>query len=88
MARYAKAFPKISTFTVDEIFGGWTQAQKEHFDDGGVYDRRRARALATDAERYLTLAIADGQAQPFLRKLPALAREEQARIASWRAAHP
>jgi tetratricopeptide (TPR) repeat protein/predicted Ser/Thr protein kinase len=56
--------------------------------EGGVYDRRRARALAADAERYLALAIADGEAQPFLRKLPALAREEQARIVSWRTAHP
>ena len=29
-----KTFPKVNTFTVDEVFGGWTKAQKEHFDDG------------------------------------------------------
>jgi sulfate transport system substrate-binding protein len=39
LARYAKAFPKLSTFTVDEVFGGWTKAQKEHFNDGGIYDQ-------------------------------------------------
>lgn len=39
LAKYAKDFPKVETFTVDEIFGGWKQAQKEHFNDGGQYDR-------------------------------------------------
>ncbi len=39
LARYAKAFPKVSTFTVDEVFGGWTKAQKDHFNDGGLYDQ-------------------------------------------------
>ena len=39
LARYAKSFPKVSTFTVDEVFGGWTQAQKEHFNDGALYDQ-------------------------------------------------
>jgi len=39
LAKYASAFPKINLFTVDEVFGGWTRAQKEHFDDGGVYDQ-------------------------------------------------
>ena len=39
LAKHAKEFPKISTFTIDEVFGGWTQAQKVHFDDGGVYDQ-------------------------------------------------
>ena len=24
---------------IDEIFGGWSKAQKEHFDDGGIYDQ-------------------------------------------------
>jgi len=38
-ARYAKAFPKITLFTIDEVFGGWTQAQKTHFADGGVFDQ-------------------------------------------------
>lgn len=39
LAKYAKEFPKINLFTVDEVFGGWTRAQKEHFDDGGTYDQ-------------------------------------------------
>jgi len=29
----------VSTFTIDEIFGGWSRAQKEHFDDGATYDQ-------------------------------------------------
>lgn len=32
-------FPKLDLFTVDEVFGGWSKAQKAHFDDGGVFDR-------------------------------------------------
>ena len=39
LARHAKQFPKVSTFTVDEVFGGWTKAQTEHFNDGGHYDQ-------------------------------------------------
>ncbi len=39
LARYAKDFPKINTFTVDEVFGGWKKAQKDHFDDGALYDQ-------------------------------------------------
>jgi sulfate transport system substrate-binding protein len=39
LAKYAKDFPKVATFTIDEVFGGWTQAQKEHFDDGAIYDQ-------------------------------------------------
>ena len=44
LGKYAKAFPKVSTFTVDEVFGGWTKAQKEHFNDGGLYDQVIASA--------------------------------------------
>jgi sulfate/thiosulfate transport system substrate-binding protein len=32
-------FPQIQLFTVDEVFAGWKQAQKTHFDDGGVFDQ-------------------------------------------------
>lgn len=39
LAKYAKAFPKVETFTVDELFGGWTKAQQVHFNDGGTYDQ-------------------------------------------------
>ena len=38
-AKYAKDFPAITTFTVDEIFGGWKKAQAEHFNDGALYDQ-------------------------------------------------
>lgn len=38
-AKYADRFPKIEMFTIDELFGGWKQAQKTHFDDGGTFDR-------------------------------------------------
>lgn len=31
-------FPKVSLFTIDDVFGGWAKAQPEHFDDGGVFD--------------------------------------------------
>jgi sulfate/thiosulfate transport system substrate-binding protein len=33
------AFPEIEMFTVDEVFGGWTEAQKLHFADQGVFDQ-------------------------------------------------
>ncbi|HET7792943.1 MAG TPA: sulfate ABC transporter substrate-binding protein [Rhizobacter sp.] len=39
LAKYVKDFPKVNTFTIDEVFGGWTKAQKEHFDDGAIYDQ-------------------------------------------------
>jgi sulfate/thiosulfate transport system substrate-binding protein len=38
-ARHASRFPKLDLFTVDEVFGGWTQAQKVHFADGGSFDQ-------------------------------------------------
>ncbi|MDE2592864.1 MAG: sulfate ABC transporter substrate-binding protein [Burkholderiales bacterium] len=38
-AKYAKQFPKIDLFNIDDTFGGWTQAQKTHFADGGVFDQ-------------------------------------------------
>jgi sulfate transport system substrate-binding protein len=38
-AAYAKQFPPIKLFTIADTFGGWTQAQKTHFADGGVFDQ-------------------------------------------------
>ena len=38
-ARHTKTFPKVSLFTIDELFGGWSKAQKTHFADGGVFDQ-------------------------------------------------
>jgi sulfate transport system substrate-binding protein len=31
-------FPKLKLYTVDDTFGGWANAQKVHFADGGVFD--------------------------------------------------
>ena len=31
--------PKLKLFTINEVFGGWTAAQKNHFADGGVFDQ-------------------------------------------------
>jgi len=39
LAAHARAFPKVDTFTVDQVFGSWKAAQKTHFDDGGTYDQ-------------------------------------------------
>ncbi len=33
------ALPKIQLVTIDQVFGGWTKAQTEHFADGGVFDQ-------------------------------------------------
>lgn len=38
-AKYAETFPKLNLFTIDQQFGGWARAQKEHFGDGGVFDQ-------------------------------------------------
>jgi sulfate transport system substrate-binding protein len=43
-ARWAREFPKVTTFGVDEVFGGWKKAQAEHFADGGTYDQVIAAA--------------------------------------------
>ena len=32
-------FPELTLFTVDDAFGGWQNAQKTHFLDGGVFDQ-------------------------------------------------
>jgi sulfate transport system substrate-binding protein len=37
--KYADSFAKTDLFTIDDVFGGWTKAQKEHFGEGGVFDQ-------------------------------------------------
>lgn len=37
-AKYIEQFPKIELVTIQD-FGGWAQAQKHHFADGGVFDQ-------------------------------------------------
>jgi len=38
-AEYAAAFPKLTLYTVDDLFGGWRKAQQTFFADGGVFDQ-------------------------------------------------
>lgn len=38
-AQHTKQFVTIKFFTVDELFGGWQNAQKTHFVDGGIFDK-------------------------------------------------
>jgi sulfate transport system substrate-binding protein len=37
--RYAAEFPRVEMVTIDAEFGGWAKAQREHFADGGTFDR-------------------------------------------------
>jgi sulfate/thiosulfate-binding protein len=38
-AKYARQFPKLNLFTIDEAFGGWARADQEHFAEGGSFDQ-------------------------------------------------
>ena len=38
-AKYAKQFPKLTLVTIDGAFGGWPNATKTHFADGGTFDQ-------------------------------------------------
>lgn len=38
-AKYKDTFKDLKLVTVDEEFGGWANAQKTHFADGGVFDQ-------------------------------------------------
>lgn len=42
-AKYKEQFPELKLITIDEAFGGWTKAQKEHFSDGGTFDQIYAK---------------------------------------------
>lgn len=37
--KYAAQFPKLNLFTINDVFGGWQNAQKTHFADGGIFDQ-------------------------------------------------
>jgi len=37
--KYAKQFPKVKLFTIDDVFDGWQKAQERHFNDGGLFDQ-------------------------------------------------
>jgi sulfate/thiosulfate transport system substrate-binding protein len=38
-SKYQSQFPKLTLFTVDEVFGGWKKAQAAHFADGASFDQ-------------------------------------------------
>ena len=37
--KYAKQFPKLTLVTIDGAFGGWPNATRTHFADGGTFDQ-------------------------------------------------
>ncbi|MEI7837946.1 MAG: hypothetical protein WCK05_16205, partial [Planctomycetota bacterium] len=39
LAKCSGQFAHVTLFTIDEVFGGWGQAHRLHFADGGVFDR-------------------------------------------------
>lgn len=39
LEKYKDQFPALELFTIDDVFGGWREAQKTHFDDGGIFDQ-------------------------------------------------
>ena len=38
-AKYANQFPKLTLVSIDEAFGGWTKADKDHVADGASFDQ-------------------------------------------------
>ncbi len=38
-AKYVKQLPRINLFTIEQAFGGWSKADKDHFADGGSFDQ-------------------------------------------------
>ena len=39
LKRYSSTFKPLKLVTIDKEFGGWTKVQKQHFDNGGVFDQ-------------------------------------------------
>jgi sulfate/thiosulfate-binding protein len=37
-AEQHKQFAQLELFNINDVFGSWKEAQKKHFDDGGVFD--------------------------------------------------
>lgn len=38
-AAHAQDLPRVSLFTIDEVFGGWAHAHATHFAEGATFDR-------------------------------------------------
>ncbi len=39
LKKYAATFKTLKLVTIDKEFGGWTKVQKQHFENGGVFDQ-------------------------------------------------
>ena len=39
LKRHNSTFKPLKLVTIDKEFGGWTKVQKQHFDNGGVFDQ-------------------------------------------------
>ena len=39
LAEFADTFSDVALITIDDVFGGWQNAQQTHFADGGVFDQ-------------------------------------------------
>src|SRR3569833_3243616 len=49
--KYEHSFAKVELFTIDDVFGGWTKAQKEHFADGGVFKQNNKNKTGAGLKR-------------------------------------
>ena len=38
-AKFDKQFPKLTLVSIDQSFGGWGKAAKDHFADGASFDQ-------------------------------------------------
>ena len=39
LKKHVNEFPKVRLFTITDVFGGWGNAQRIYFRDGGVFDQ-------------------------------------------------
>jgi sulfate transport system substrate-binding protein len=39
LQKHKEDFANLTLFTIDEVFGGWQKAQKDHFNEGGTFDQ-------------------------------------------------
>jgi len=39
LKKYSTTFKSLKLVTIDKEFGGWTKVQKQHFDNGGIFDQ-------------------------------------------------
>jgi len=38
-SQYEKSFPPMNLFKIQDVFGSWDQAEKIHFQEGGIFDQ-------------------------------------------------